>query len=114
MKDVIVPRCKEAGVFHALLRVSHAFHTPHMDPIMEPLLRALSDLKASIYITFFFALLSLTPIEKPSIPIYSSVTGNHFEDSFDGNYWWSNVRMPVQFLPAVQVILPIFSFFIVF
>uniref|UniRef100_UPI003F4958F5 type I polyketide synthase n=1 Tax=Streptomyces sp. CA-141956 TaxID=3240051 RepID=UPI003F4958F5 len=71
-----------------LLRTSHAFHSP----LMEPVLAALAEAFKSI---------SLQP---PNIPYLSNVTGDWVtkEQATNIDYWLSHVTCPVQFSPALQ------------
>lgn len=77
------------GVFFRELDLDYAFHSNAMDPVEEPLLRALDGL-------------SSTP---PRIPVYSTVTGAALgEEQLDAAYWWRNVREPVLFAQAVRAL----------
>lgn len=82
-------RLQERGVFARELDLDYAFHSAAMDPIREPLLRDLADL----------------PSTKPQLPFVSTVTGRIVDDRpLDAEYWWQNVREPVQFAPAVEAL----------
>jgi acyl transferase domain-containing protein len=65
------------------LRVSHAFHSPHMDDALEDLTQVAAGL-------------SFTP---PTIPVVSNVTGAiaAFDDLRDPRYWARQVRRAVRF-----------------
>ncbi|MFE5947239.1 type I polyketide synthase [Streptomyces sp. NPDC056480] len=71
-----------------LLRTSHAFHSP----LMEPILAALREAFKSI---------SLHP---PNIPYLSNVTGEWVtkEQATGIGYWLSHATCPVKFSPALQ------------
>ncbi|MGW2631164.1 SDR family NAD(P)-dependent oxidoreductase [Streptomyces chattanoogensis] len=70
-----------------VLELDYAFHSAAMEPLREPLLRALEDLATS----------------STRIPMYSTVTGERLDGSeLDAAYWWRNVREPVRFGPAVE------------
>ena len=66
-----------------------AFHSRAMEPIKDDALAALSFLDARSF-----------DIE---VPFVSSVTGTHVE-RFDSAYWWSNIRQPVRFAAALEVV----------
>ena len=74
------------------LRVTCAFHTPEMDPIKKPFTQAMEGVIE-------------TEEGKRHIPFYSSVTGHYYQEAFDAEYWWNNIRNPVLFQPALEDIL---------
>ena len=79
-----------AGLFNKMLEVEVPYHGPAMDPLMEPLRQALS---------------SVSPC-KPSIPLYSTVTGKRVDEvDFGADYWPMNIRQPVEFVEAMHSIL---------
>lgn len=65
------------------LATSHAFHSPMMDPVVEPLRDA-------------FAEVSLNP---PSVPFLSNVTGTWIRDdeATDPGYWARHTRQTIRF-----------------
>jgi len=69
------------------LRVSHAFHSPLMDPILEPYREVLADVE----------------FHEPMLPIVSTVTGKPVAESVcSPEYWVRQVREPVRFAAAVR------------
>ena len=78
---------ESAGISARLLHTSHAFHTPMMDPVVEP----------------FSALLREIPLQPPRIPIASTVTGQWLQDAeaVDPNYRAKQLRLPVRFRIAL-------------
>ncbi len=72
------------------LNVSHAFHSPHMDSMLEEM-RAVS---------------STCKFHVPTIALISGVTGERFRnrDLLSVGYWARQVRQGVRFLPAMQAL----------
>ncbi|KAA9373068.1 SDR family NAD(P)-dependent oxidoreductase, partial [Microbispora cellulosiformans] len=73
------------------LTVSHAFHSPHMDPILDEFEQAV-------------AALSLTPPTGPVTPFVSDLTGTTATptDLTNPAYWARHLRNPVRFADVVQ------------
>ena len=74
------------------LRVQCAFHTSHMDAIKFSFERSISRAVQ-------------TRKRLKQVPFYSAVTGRRYNKTFGADYWWRNVRQPVQFQSAVECIL---------
>lgn len=70
------------------LKVSHAFHSPLMQPMVDAFYDRIGD------ITF----------AEPAIPIISNVTGD-FHDCFDRDYWVKHILQPVLFEKATGRLL---------
>ncbi|MFD8871432.1 SDR family NAD(P)-dependent oxidoreductase [Streptomyces sp. NPDC059590] len=82
---------KERGRRTKALTVSHAFHSPLMEPALEDFRRAIADLE--------FA--------QPNTPLISNLTGEPAgEDIATPDYWVRHIRRPVRFHPAVAHIAP--------
>jgi acyl transferase domain-containing protein/acyl carrier protein len=78
------------GIFCRFLRVTYAFHSPHMDPVQAALLETLDGLEH----------------HAPVLPMVSTVTGEPVEDRlFDAHYWWQNVRQSVRFAQAMDKLI---------
>lgn len=87
--DELAGRLAGQGVFFRMLDLDHAFHTSHMDPVE-------ADLRA--------ALAALQP-RAGTLPFASTVTGTlRPGESLTGEYWWQNVRRPVQLPDAIQAL----------
>ena len=83
-------RLAEREVFQRRLKLDYAFHSPAMDPIAEPLQRELRVLRP----------------RTSRIPFYSTVVGNRLAgERLGANYWWRNVREPVQFQDAITAMI---------
>nr|WP_301184702.1 type I polyketide synthase [Streptomyces niphimycinicus] len=73
------------------LTVSHAFHSPLMDPILEPFAQAIDGL------TF----------HRPILPVLSNLTGEPADEEMaTPGYWVRHIRQPVRFHPAIAHIAP--------
>ncbi len=80
----------ENEVFCRFLKVDYAFHSADMEPVREPLMVALKSVSAS----------------KLKLPMVSTVTGDYLDSAnLNAEYWWHNVRQPVLFQPALELIL---------
>ena len=79
----LVSRFRDDGIRTSILATSHAFHSPHMDPILGDLRRVAETLKAAA----------------PSIPVVSNLTGVVADAHTwnDPEYWCRHARSPVQF-----------------
>ncbi|XP_022785577.1 uncharacterized protein LOC111325924 [Stylophora pistillata] len=79
-------------IFWCILGTKRAFHTIYMEPIKEPFFTAVKRI-------------NLKP-QLSKIPMYSTVKGEVLSgQQFNGDYWWQNIRSPVQFYPAMKQIL---------
>jgi acyl transferase domain-containing protein len=87
----LAERLGEAGIMCRPLHVSHAFHSPLMEPILDEL-RAVAGAIA---------------FSPPRVPLVSNVTGSFFagDSAPDGDYWASHVRRPVRYFPGLQTLI---------
>jgi thioester reductase-like protein len=80
-------RLEANQTFLRWLPVDYPFHTHLMDPIHDELLDVLADIQP----------------KSGHTPFISTVTGGVFQsEKMDATYWWSNVRNPVLFAPAIN------------
>jgi acyl transferase domain-containing protein/acyl carrier protein len=80
-----------SSVFFRLLDLDYAFHSPYMNPIQERVLKGLEKLK---------------PSKTRQIRFISTVTGKELTgNSLNANYWWENIRHPVEFNAAVNTLI---------
>lgn len=68
------------------LHVSHAFHSP----LMEPILGELAAISASLH------------HDRARLPVVSNLTGAFYEDQRPADYWSLHVRQPVRFHDGVR------------
>ncbi len=82
----IVEQFKRQGVLSRELRVSHAFHSPLMDPVLAPLERRVSA----------------THLQRPALDLVSNLTGELAGDAVTTpEYWRDHTRHPVRFAAGV-------------
>ncbi len=75
----------ERGIFFRDLDLAYAFHSPAMDSLRDSFISELSDIGPT----------------DPSNAFYSTVTGTALAGArLDAEYWWRNMREPVQFSEA--------------
>lgn len=82
----LIAQLQAEGVAAQLLNVSHAFHSPLIEPMLAPL-------------AVFAA--SLRP-QPPQIPLFSNVTGEAMVTAPDVDYWRRQARAPVRFADCVR------------
>uniref|UniRef100_UPI0024549F23 acyltransferase domain-containing protein n=1 Tax=Nocardia brasiliensis TaxID=37326 RepID=UPI0024549F23 len=82
--------CAAAGVHTRTINADYASHSSHVDPIEAELLDALARVRP----------------RTGSVPMISTVTGAPIEHTaLDANYWWQNLRRPVEFETATRQLL---------
>lgn len=80
----------QRGIFHKRLALDYAFHSPAMDPLEAGIRSTLAGITPSASV----------------IPYYSTVTGGLLGgEGLGAEYWWHNIRKPVQFQQAVGAII---------
>ncbi|MGW4490333.1 SDR family NAD(P)-dependent oxidoreductase [Amycolatopsis sp. NPDC004368] len=83
----LVERMTDSGLRARLIPVDYASHNEHVEIVREELLAGLSGVVA----------------RASEVPIFSSVTGRGIQGSaMDAEYWYANLRTPVQFERAVR------------
>jgi acyl transferase domain-containing protein len=80
----------DRGVKCTLLRTSHAFHSPMMDPVVPAFEAAVARMRLCA----------------PQVPIMSSVTARWLtdEEATSPHYWARQLRLPVRFADAIQAL----------
>lgn len=83
----IAAKLDQQDVFHRMLKVNVPFHSHHMEPLKEELIRSLAHLEPA----------------QATLPLYSTVTGKREDGThLVSDYWYKNVREPVYFTDALQ------------
>ncbi|NEQ65216.1 MAG: amino acid adenylation domain-containing protein, partial [Symploca sp. SIO2D2] len=87
--EALATNLKLEGIQTQLLQVSHAFHSPLMEPMLAE----------------FEAVTKAITYEQPSIPLISNVTGKQVTEQITtAEYWVNHVRQPVQFAQSLQTL----------
>ncbi|MDJ0598495.1 MAG: aminotransferase class III-fold pyridoxal phosphate-dependent enzyme [Crocosphaera sp.] len=89
--EKIIEILEREGIKNHPLTVSHGFHSPLIEPILEEWQTSMADIS----------------FQKPKIPLISNLTGKLWpEDKIpDGNYWGQQTCNPVRFKEGIQTLL---------
>ena len=80
-------RLDKEGVFYRLLDLDYAFHSVQMDSVQSTIQESLATLEP----------------HSETIPFISTVSGTQLAGKqLNANYWWDNIRQPVQFSDAIN------------
>ncbi len=83
-----VARGKHKALTVVPLRVSHAFHSPLMDPILDEFRTAAAKV----------------PMRAPRIPLISNLTGQRLQQAPDADYWCRHLRHAVAFTTGMETL----------
>ncbi|MCX5387479.1 thioester reductase domain-containing protein [Streptomyces sp. NBC_00083] len=87
--EEIAQQLRAQGHKTTRLNVSHAFHSPHMDPILDEFRRS------AAHLTY----------QPPAIPLVSTLTGHLADDRFRApDYWADQLRGTVRFADALHTL----------
>jgi malonyl CoA-acyl carrier protein transacylase len=85
----IVASLEQEGIKTTYLNVSHAFHSPLMEPILEPFAKIASEIMYAA----------------PQINLISNVTGDIITTAVSNSeYWVNHIRQPVKFAPSMETL----------
>ncbi len=88
--EEITERLGRRGIRTKLLAVSHAFHSPMVEPILETFAREIGDIA----------------FRPPQVEFISTVTGQKAAAELcEASYWVQQIRRPVRFLDAAHQVL---------
>ncbi|MFE1861730.1 acyltransferase domain-containing protein [Streptomyces anandii] len=82
-------RLADIGIASTMLKVTHAFHSPLMEPVaprLEELVRRM-------------------PTGASEVPFYSTVYGRRYDGPLDPAYWSRHITSPVRFADAARALL---------
>lgn len=84
-------RLEHDGIACRLLRTSHAFHSPMMEPVVAP----------------FHELVAAVKLSAPRLPLVSTVNGEWLDaaTAISPHYWSRHLRQPVRFARALERLL---------
>ena len=83
----MVEKLEEDGISSKMLTVSHAFHSPLMEPMLDE----------------FTRLADRFEYHAPRVPLVSNLTGRVFEDQIpDSDYWRQHIRNTVRFSEGIH------------
>ncbi len=83
-------RLARDNIFFRMLALDYAFHSRAMDSIRNPLMNSLAELHP----------------RDTTVPFISTAFGGALEgEELSADYWWRNVREPVQFAKAIKSLL---------
>lgn len=86
---IITASLQAEGIKTKTLQVSHAFHSPLMEPILDE----------------FMAIASEVNYAKPCLPLISNITGQLVNDDIaNPQYWVHHLRQPVKFAESIQTL----------
>ncbi|MFB2976226.1 SDR family NAD(P)-dependent oxidoreductase [Microseira sp. BLCC-F43] len=86
---ILKTRLESQGIQTKLLQVSHAFHSPLMEPILAE----------------FEAVAHQITYNRPRIPLISNVTGSRADDTITtASYWVNHIRQPVKFAQSMKTL----------
>ncbi|KKK06092.1 SDR family NAD(P)-dependent oxidoreductase, partial [Micromonospora sp. HK10] len=86
----VVAHCKERDIPARVLPVGYASHTPHVEALRDEVHTALDGVQPTT----------------TDVAFYSTYTGDRIDtDTLTADYWYDNLRHPVQFQTATQALL---------
>lgn len=88
--EALCEKWERSGMVHKRLPVSHAFHSPLMEPMVDEFVKRMEQVEFRV----------------PRIPVISNLTGNLMQEQpLDAAYWAQHLRQPVQFAQGLDTLL---------
>jgi acyl transferase domain-containing protein/NADPH:quinone reductase-like Zn-dependent oxidoreductase/NADP-dependent 3-hydroxy acid dehydrogenase YdfG/acyl carrier protein len=88
--EELLDRCHRTGIEAKQISVDYSAHSSDIEQLRDHLVSALADIRAT----------------RGDIPMYSTVTAELSDAAtLDADYWYRNLRQPVEFQRAVQMLL---------
>ncbi|MFF9165255.1 SDR family NAD(P)-dependent oxidoreductase, partial [Streptomyces longwoodensis] len=84
--ETIADHFRTLGRKTSRLKVSHAFHSPHMDPVLDE----------------FRQIATTIDYQPARIPVISNTTGQPAEELASPEYWTQHIRRPVRFTDSLH------------
>ena len=84
--EAVVGYLSKKGIKGTTLTVSHAFHSPLMEPILTPFKRVARSISYSA----------------PQLTFISNLTGEAVNEALDAEYWTRHIREPVNFAAGMN------------
>ncbi|WP_442759728.1 SDR family NAD(P)-dependent oxidoreductase [Streptomyces longwoodensis] len=84
--EAIADHFRTLGRKTSRLKVSHAFHSPHMDPVLDD----------------FRQIAATLDYHPARIPVISNTTGQPAENLTSADYWTQHIRRPVRFTDSLH------------
>ncbi|QDE69384.1 non-ribosomal peptide synthetase [Myxococcus xanthus] len=84
----IITALQAQGIESRPLTVSHAFHSPLLEPMLDG----------------FEQVARVLPAHAPRLPLISNLTGERMSQAPDAAYWRRHARAPVQFFKSLQTL----------
>ncbi|HEX3000209.1 MAG TPA: acyltransferase domain-containing protein, partial [Armatimonadota bacterium] len=85
---ILETRLQAEGIRHRRLQVSHAFHSPLIEPALEVFRQVLAGIS----------------FHPPTIPVVSNLTGEISTDMATPDYWLAHARNPVRFADGMTAL----------
>lgn len=86
--EQLLQTLSDQGIRSRPLAVSHAFHSPLMEPMLAE----------------FAAIAQTIPSQPPQIPLVSNLTGQLLTTAPNADYWCQHLRQPVQFAAGLDTL----------
>ncbi|MBF2094622.1 MAG: aminotransferase class III-fold pyridoxal phosphate-dependent enzyme [Synechococcales cyanobacterium K44_A2020_017] len=87
--EQLLQTLSDQGIRSRPLAVSHAFHSPLMEPMLAE----------------FAAFAQTIPSQPPQIPLISNLTGQLLTTAPNADYWCQHLRQPVQFAAGLDTLV---------